>query len=110
MDKLEALFIESLGLEYLFCLGEVDRQELNKKTSSITFTIEIDKLYRPSRFHTKHSSYEKCWQHLSLFQSPCYIKADLPVFMDSRTGKTAVIEVPKARKGSGFTLLFEQEV
>lgn len=110
MDQLHALFVESLGLEYPFSLARVDRQEQDEKTSSITFTIEIDKSYRPSKFHTKHSSYEKCWQHLSMFQYPCYIKADLPVFMDSRTGKTAVIEVPWAHKRSGFTLLFEQEV
>lgn len=110
MDLLQTLFIDSLGLEYPFSLGKIDHQELDGKTSSVTFTIEIDKDYRPSKFHTKHSSYEKRWQHLSMFQYPCYIKANLPVFLDKRTGKTEVIEVPWARKGSGFTLLFEQQV
>lgn len=110
MNLLQTLFIESLGLEYPFKLGKIKHQELDGKTSSVTFTIEIDKDYRPSKFHTKHSSYEKSWQHLSMFQYPCYIKAHLPVFLDKRTGKTVVIEVPWARKGSGFTLLFEQEV
>jgi len=110
MNLLQTLFIESLGLEYPFKLGKIEHQELDGKTSSVTFTIEIDKDYRPSKFHTKHSSYEKSWQHLSMFQYPCYIKANLPVFLDKRTGKTVVIEVPWARKGSGFTLLFEQEV
>lgn len=110
MDLLQALFIESLGLEYPFTLGKIDHQELDGKTSSVTFTIEIDKEYRPSKFHTIHSYYEKSWQHLSMFQYPCYIKARLPVFKDSRTQKTAVLEVPWSRKGSGFTLLFEQEV
>ena len=110
MDILHSLVIESLGLEYPFRIGKIDHETLDGKTSSVTFTIEIDKDYRPSKFHTKHSSYEKRWQHLSLFQYPCYIKADLPVFLDKRTKKTAVIEVPWSRKASGFTLLFEQEV
>lgn len=110
MDQLHALFVESLGLEYPFSLDEVDKQTEEGKTSSITFTIKVDPAYRPSKFHSIHSYYEKCWQHLSMFQYPCYIKARLPVFKDSRSQKTAVIEVPWARKRSGFTLLFEQEV
>lgn len=110
MDQLHALFIESLGLDYPFKLGSVDQQMLDGKTSGITFTIEIDKDYRPSKFHVRHSYYEKSWQHLSMFQYPCYIKARLPVFKDKRTERTEVIQVPWARKNSGFTLLFEQEV
>jgi transposase len=110
MDLLHALFIESLDLEYPFKLEKVDQQTLEGKTTSITFTIEIDIDYRPSKFHIKHSSYERSWQHLSMFQYPCFIKANLPVFLDKRTGKTEVIEVPWARKGSGFTLMFEHQV
>lgn len=110
MDLLHTLFIESLDLKPPFSLGKVSKEDLDGKTSSVTFTIEIDKAYRPSKFHNIHSYYEKCWQHLSMFQYPCYIKAKLPVFQDKRTGKTAVIEVPWARKSSGFTLLFEQEI
>lgn len=110
MDQLHSIFIESLGISPPFKVGEVIQDRLEGKTTSITFTIEIDPTYRPSKFHSKHSSYEKCWQHLSLFQYPCYIKVNLPVFLDKRTGKTAVIDVPWARKNSGFTLLFEQEV
>lgn len=112
MDELHSLFIESLGLTAPFRLKSIDktRTALGTKIKSITFNIDIDKTYRPSRFHTLHTYYEKTWQHLSLFQYPCFIKARLPVFMDKRTQKTTVIEVPWARKRSGFTLLFEKDV
>jgi len=110
MDALYSLFTELLELESPFCLGLIEKSQTAGKVSSITFTIEIDKDYRPSKFHNIHSYYEKTWQHLSLFQYPCFIKARLPVFIDKRTQKTEAIKVPWARKGSGFTLLFEDEV
>ena len=110
MDQLHSLFTELLGLESPFHLGLIEKDLREGQISSMTFTIEIDKDYRPSRFHNIHSYYEKTWQHLSLFQYPSFIKARLPVFMDKRNGKTEVIEIPWARKGSGFTLLFEEQV
>ena len=75
MDQLHALFIESLDLSHPFSLGAVEKEDLDGKTSSITFIIEIDSSYRPSKFHNRHSYYEKTWRHLSMFQYPCYIKA-----------------------------------
>lgn len=110
MDALHSLFTELLGLESPFHLGLIEKTETEGVISSITFTIEIEKDYRPSRFHNIHSYYDKTWQHLSLFQYPCYIKTRLPVFIDKRNNKTQVIEIPWARKGSGFTLLFEEQV
>ncbi len=112
MDQLHLLFTELLGLEAPYSLGSINKDlDLTAgKISSITFTIEIAKDYRPSKYHNLHSYYEKTWQHLSLFQYPCFIKARLPVFMDRRNSKTEVIDVPWARKGSGFTLLFENQV
>jgi transposase len=104
------LFTELLNIESPFSLGAIEKEMVAKKIASITFTIEIDKAYRPSPFHNIHSYYEKSWQHLSLFQYPCFIKARLPVFIDKRNSKTEVIEVPWARKGSGFTQLFEHQV
>ena len=110
MDDLRSLFTELLELEAPFELIEINKDTTQGKVQSITFVIGIDAVYRPSKHHTLHSSYEKTWQHLSLFQYPCFIQARLPVFKDKRNGKTQVIEVPWARKGSGFTLLFEEQV
>lgn len=109
MDELRTLFEELLELKAPFSLDKIDKELLHGKVQSITFTIEIDKEYRPSKYHNIHSYYDKKWRHLSLFQYPCFIQARLPVFIDKRSGKTEVIQVPWARKGSGFTLLFEEE-
>jgi len=110
MDDLRLLFADLLDLRAPFELSSLEKEQEAGQTTSITLVIDIDPDYRPSKYHTLHSYYEKTWQHMRVFQYPCYIKARLPVFKDKRTGKTEVIEVPWARKGSGFTLLFEQDV
>lgn len=110
MSELHSLFTELLEIEAPFSLGKVEQERVNNKIASMTFTIDIDKQYRPSKYHNIHSYYVKKWRHLSLFQYPCFIEARLPVFMDKRTNKTSVIDVPWARKGSGFTLLFEEDM
>lgn len=49
---------------------------------------------------------EKSWRHLNFFQYEAYIHARVPRVRCSEHG-IKVIEVPWARPGSGFTLLFE---
>ena len=110
MEDLTSLFTELLELHAPFSLGEIEKRVVDDKVEQLTFNIKIDKDFRPSKHHNIHSYYTKKWRHLSLFQYPCFIQSRLPVFMDTRTGRTQVIEVPWARKHSGFTLLFEQEV
>ena len=110
MEELTYLFSELLELESPYTLGDIEKDYSDSVLKRITFEIKIDPDFRPSKYHNIHSYYEKTWQHLSLFQYPCYLKARLPVFIDKRTNKTQVLEVPWARKGSGFTLLFEQAI
>ena len=51
----------------------------------------------------------RTWRHLNFFQYPCYIHAHVPrVGNDSLSPK--IVDVPWARSGSGFTLLFESFV
>ena len=47
------------------------------------------------------------WRHLNFFQHHCYITAAVPRIRCQEHG-VKQIEVPWARKGSKFTLLFEQ--
>lgn len=54
-----------------------------------------------------HDSKQKRWRHLNFFQHHCYINAAVPRVKCPKHG-VRQIEVPWARKGSGFTLLFEQ--
>jgi transposase len=50
--------------------------------------------------------FKRSWQHLNFFQHSCYLHARVPKLISS-DGKVATVEVPWARPGSGFTLLFE---
>jgi transposase len=54
-----------------------------------------------------HDFREKTWRHLNFFQHHCYITAHVPRTNCPEHGVKS-INVPWARKGSHFTLLFEQ--
>lgn len=54
-----------------------------------------------------HDFTEKTWRHLNFFQHHCYITAPVPRVKCPEHGIKR-IQVPWARKGSRFTLLFEQ--
>lgn len=53
-----------------------------------------------------HDTIEKTWRHLDFFQHTCYLHARVPRIKTSE-GKVRLVQVPWARPGSGFTLLFE---
>jgi transposase len=53
-----------------------------------------------------HDTIQKSWQHLNLFEHECYIHARVPRIITSKN-KVEMIQVPWARAGSGFTLMFE---
>ena len=54
-----------------------------------------------------HDFQEKTWRHLNFFQHHCYVHASVPRVKCPDHG-VKLIEVPWARKGNAFTLLFEQ--
>lgn len=54
-----------------------------------------------------HDFQEKRWRYVNFFQHHCYITASVPRVKCPEHGVRQV-EVPWARKGSAFTLLFEQ--
>jgi transposase len=56
--------------------------------------------------YTAHDTEERVWQHLNFFQHKCYLHAKVPKVKQA-DGKVKTQSVPWARKGSGFTLLFE---
>lgn len=53
-----------------------------------------------------HDTIEKTWRHLNFFQHQAYLTARVPRIDCDKCG-THLIDVPWARPGSGFTLLFE---
>lgn len=54
-----------------------------------------------------HDFKEMTWRHLNFFQHHCYITASVPRTKCPEHG-VKTVKVPWARKGSRFTLLFEQ--
>ncbi|GFO74291.1 transposase, ISL3 family [Bathymodiolus platifrons methanotrophic gill symbiont] len=53
-----------------------------------------------------HDTADRQWQHLSFFEHSCYLHCSVPR-ITTTDGKVRTVEVPWARPGSGFTLLFE---
>ena len=53
-----------------------------------------------------HDTVEKTWRHMNFFQYAAYLTARVPRCQCDKDG-TKQVEVPWARPGSGFTLLFE---
>lgn len=53
-----------------------------------------------------YDTVEKTWRHLNFFQHETYLTARVPRVQCSHCG-THLVDVPWARPGSGFTLLFE---
>jgi len=53
-----------------------------------------------------HDKVEREWQHLNFFEHHCFLHCAAPRIKTS-DGKVVTVNVPWARPGSGFTLLFE---
>lgn len=53
-----------------------------------------------------HDTEQKSWRHLNFFQHETYMSARVPRIRCKKCG-VRVVDVPWARAGSGFTLLFE---
>ena len=54
-----------------------------------------------------HDTVSKTWRHMNFFQHEAYLSAKVPRIRCKKCGATRQVEVPWARSGSGFTLLFE---
>jgi len=105
----EALFTAALGLQAPWHVSKV---ELSTAKNRIDFELEC-KAQRLSCPHCAsadqpiHDRVNKSWRHLDFFQYEAWLHAPVPRVACSACGKTTQVEVPWARPGSGFTLLFE---
>lgn len=105
----EALFCQALGLAAPW---EVERVALDVACSRID-------LYVVWRANTAacpackaveqklHDHRQRSWRHLDFFQFEAYVHCELPRVSCSACGATTQLQVPWAREGSRFTLLFE---
>lgn len=100
------LFTAALGLKSPWIVSSVDFKDAGK---GLINELHIGIIYdqSPSLERTRiHDHVDKTWEHLNFFQHRCYIHCSVPRIYDEQ-GKVKMVEVPWARSGSGFTLLFE---
>ncbi|HBH30989.1 MAG: ISL3 family transposase [Desulfofustis sp. PB-SRB1] len=100
-----------LGIEAPWKIsGQSLNQELSPHELRITLSTDRGATFpcpvckKPCKAHDFR---ENTWRHLNFFQHHCYITAAVPRIRCEEHG-VKKIEVPWARKGSKFTLLFEQ--
>lgn len=107
MGNSKEIFALALGLSTPWILKEV---VFNKKEQQLDIYIDFIKGYKflleDGNSSTAHDTVERKWQHLNFFQHKCFLHARVPK-VKTAIGGIKTVEVPWARKGSGFTLMFE---
>ena len=110
MMNSEALMAMALGLEAPWKIDLIEFKPGIDDNKELHIEIGFE---RGSKFPDStgelcpvHDTRRHQWQHLSFFQHPCFLRCRVPRIKTSN-GKVKTAEVPWARKGSGFTLLFE---
>jgi transposase len=98
----------ALGLEEPWKVKEVSFGEEGKRELHLRLGF-----VRGSQFKDEtgvecpvYDTVERQWQHLNFFEHRCFLHAGVPRIKSS-DGHVRTVNVPWARPGSGFTLLFE---
>lgn len=112
MDGNEILLL-GLGIQSPWQLVD-QRLDVDKQPHELHLTVRSD---RGQRYAcpvcgaqcAAHDFQEKTWRHLNFFQHHCYIHASVPRVKCPEHG-VKLVDVPWARKGSAFTLLFGEGV
>lgn len=103
------LFEMALGVKSPW---KIETVEFSEELSGKELHIKVD-FKKGSKFPDEtgelcdvYDTKEKTWRHLNFFQHACYLHCRVPR-IQKKGGKIHLVEVPWARPGSGFTLLFE---
>jgi transposase len=107
--SIEGLFTTALGLSSPW---EVDSVVLDPTKNRIDFEVRntAPRLTCPACGVTeqpRHDTKPRSWRHLDFFQYAAWVHCPVPRVSCSACNKTTQVEVPWAKPGSGFTLLFE---
>ncbi len=110
MENSKKLFEIALGLAEPWFIKDVEFSPSKKGFGQLDIYLDFKK---GAKFDDKegnknsiHDTVNKTWQHLDFFQHTCFLHARVPRIITS-SGKVHLVQVPWARPGSGFTLLFE---
>jgi len=103
----EKIFELALGLNAPWYVEkiEIKKSDLEKQ---LHITIDYNKGYYVDDKGKSivHDRVDRTWRHLNFFEHACYIHCRVPRIKD-KENKIRRVQVPWARTGSGFTLLFE---
>jgi len=109
MENSSLIFEIALGLSSPWYVKNISFEE-NDLKRELHIHLDFEKGFKfkqdDGSDSVAHDTVERKWQHLNFFEHKCYIHARVPRVKD-KSGKIQVQQVPWARKGSGFTLLFE---
>lgn len=107
MQNSEQIFAMALGFGAPWFIREI---KFDKETSRLDIYLSFTKGYKfemdDGKEYTAYDTVERSWQHLNFFQHVCYLHARVPKVKQA-DGRIKTHAVPWARKGSGFTLMFE---
>jgi len=108
MELMNSLFEKALNLEPPWTVSGI---EFDGKEGTLSISIDFPrgssfpcpKCGQPSKVY---DSSEKKWRHLNFFQYACYLIARVPR-VECKEDGILQVDVPWARPGADFTLLFE---
>lgn len=109
MDPQHQLFQAALGLQSPWIVKSI---EFSQAEGTLRLALDFEPGARfadpadSSTLCPVHDSRERTWRHLDFFQHRTELTARVPR-ITCADGKVRQLEVPWARPGSGFTLLFE---
>jgi len=106
----ETLFGMALGLQPPWEVKDINFNPGDKGGNELHLRIGFPPGTRfpddTGKMYPVHDTVERQWQHLSFFEHVCYLHCAVPR-ITTGDGHVRTVEVPWARPGSGFTLLFE---
>src|SRR2546428_10157308 len=108
--EMHALFEQALGVIGPWVVKELKFEQTPSGDRELHIQLDFPSgsLFKNS-LGEEQKAYDtsmRTWRHLNFFQYKCYLHARVPRVKQS-DGKYRIVEVPWARTGSGFTLLFE---
>jgi transposase len=106
----EQFFSQMLQLEAPFTMNRVETVMSGSAIQEVILHVSVPADYHLDGYDYLHSKHRRRWQHLHLFQYPCFIECDVPVYQRKSDGRTMQLPVPWSRSNTGFTLLFESHV
>lgn len=101
------IFQLALNLQEPWFVSKVElKNESKGKELHLTIEYKSGFFIDSNKKSTIHDRKDREWRHLNFFEHQCYLHCKVPRVKEPN-GSVKQVEVPWAREGSGFTLLFE---